>query len=53
MQAVDVAKPPLHLPLGETAFAIARRKLAAFQADMEAWEDVAKATGYGPERTVA
>ena len=47
LKAVDAAKPPLHLPLGPRAHALARTKLAAFAADMDAWEAEAIATDFG------
>ena len=48
LQAIDAAKPPLHLPLGPRAYGLARAKLAEFAADMEAWEHVAIATDFDP-----
>ncbi|AMV48311.1 oxidoreductase [Paraburkholderia caribensis] len=46
MQAIDAGDPPLHLPIGPRAYALAERKLAAFKADMEAWRGVAIATDF-------
>jgi NAD(P)-dependent dehydrogenase (short-subunit alcohol dehydrogenase family) len=46
LAAVDAAKPPLHLPLGPRAHALARNKLAAFTADIDAWEKVSIATDF-------
>jgi NAD(P)-dependent dehydrogenase (short-subunit alcohol dehydrogenase family) len=46
LQAVDAEKPPLHLPLGPRAHALARAKLASFAADMDAWEAVSIATDF-------
>ncbi|RKK02960.1 SDR family NAD(P)-dependent oxidoreductase [Pseudoroseomonas wenyumeiae] len=46
LKAVDEASPPLHLPLGKDAYARARAKFAAFQADMAAWEAQATDTGF-------
>lgn len=46
LKAVDAAEPPLHLPLGESAYAGARAKFAAFAKTMDAWEADAKATGF-------
>lgn len=46
LQAVDAAHPPLHLPIGPRAHAIAERKLDAFRADMAAWRDVSIATDF-------
>jgi len=46
LEAVDSEKPPLHLPLGPRAYSLARNKLAAFAADMDAWEARAIATDF-------
>ena len=46
LKAVDAATPPLHLPLGPVAYAIAEKKLAAFRADLDAWRDIATATDF-------
>lgn len=46
LQAVDAENPPLHLPLGPVAYAIADRKLAAFSKDMDAWRDIAIHTDF-------
>ena len=46
LQAVDAADPPLHLPLGPVAHAIAEKKLASFRADLDAWRDTAIATDF-------
>ncbi|MBB4004613.1 oxidoreductase [Aurantimonas endophytica] len=46
LQAVDAEEPPLHLPLGPVAYAIAERKLRAFKADMDAWRDIAIHTDF-------
>lgn len=46
LKAVDASEPPLHLPLGEAAYAGARAKFAAFTKTMDAWEADAKATGF-------
>jgi NAD(P)-dependent dehydrogenase (short-subunit alcohol dehydrogenase family) len=46
LKAVDAEKPPLHLPLGARAYALARTKIAEFTQDIDAWEQVAKATDY-------
>jgi len=46
LQAVDAEEPPLHLPLGPVAYAIAERKLAAFAQDMDAWRDIAIRTDF-------
>ncbi|WP_242130167.1 oxidoreductase [Sphingobium sp. Sx8-8] len=46
LQAVDADDAPLHLPLGPAAHAIAKRKLAAFRSDIDAWHDVTIATDF-------
>ena len=46
LKAVDAEQPPLHLPLGPVAYAIAEKKLAAFRHDMDAWRDAAIATDF-------
>jgi NAD(P)-dependent dehydrogenase (short-subunit alcohol dehydrogenase family) len=46
LEAVDSEKPPLHLPLGPRAHALVRNKLAAFSADMDAWEAKSIATDF-------
>ena len=46
LKAVDAAQPPLHLPLGERAIAVARGKLAAFGTDIDAWQADAAATAF-------
>ena len=46
LKAVDAATPPLHLPLGPVAHAIAEKKLASFRMDLDAWRDVAIATDF-------
>jgi hypothetical protein len=48
LQAVDAEQPPLHLPLGPVAYAIAERKLTAFRQDMDAWRDTAIHTDFDP-----
>lgn len=48
LQAIDAEAPPLHLPLGPVAYAIADRKLVAFRRDMNAWRDVAIRTDFDP-----
>lgn len=50
LKAVDADEPPLHLPLGERAYSVARTKLAAFKTVIDAWEADAIATGF-PART--
>ncbi len=46
LKAVDAAAPPLHLPLGPIAYAIAEKKLASFKADLDSWRDTAIATDF-------
>ncbi len=46
LKAVDAADPPLHLPLGPVAFAIADKKLASFRSDIDACRDAAIATDF-------
>lgn len=46
LQAVDAAHPPLHLPIGPRAHAIAEQKLDAFRADIAAWRDISIATDF-------
>lgn len=46
LKAVDAEDPPLHLPLGPFAYAVAERKLAAFRKDMEAWRAIATDTDF-------
>ena len=46
LKAVDSENPPLHLPLGPAAYAMAARKLAAFRKDFEAWRPLAVATDF-------
>ena len=46
LKAVYADEPPLHLPLGEAAYAGARAKFAAFAKTMDTWEADAKATGF-------
>ena len=46
LKAVDAATPPLHLPLGPIAHAIAEKKLASFRMDLDAWRDIAIATDF-------
>jgi NAD(P)-dependent dehydrogenase (short-subunit alcohol dehydrogenase family) len=46
LQAVDAAQPPLHLPLGERAYELARSKFSAFLESMDRWAPVALPTAY-------
>jgi NAD(P)-dependent dehydrogenase (short-subunit alcohol dehydrogenase family) len=46
LKAIDSDKPPLHLPLGARAYALARTKIADFTRDIDAWEAEAIATDY-------
>ncbi len=46
LQAVDAEHPPLHLPIGPRAHAIAEQKLASFRADIAAWREISIATDF-------
>jgi hypothetical protein len=46
LKTVDSEKPPLQMPLGARAYALARTKIAEFTHDIDSWEAVAKATDY-------
>jgi NAD(P)-dependent dehydrogenase (short-subunit alcohol dehydrogenase family) len=46
LKAIDADAPPLHLPLGDRAYALAQAKFAAFKQDMDTWAAVATATGF-------
>ncbi|GAA1859939.1 oxidoreductase [Pseudonocardia ailaonensis] len=46
LRAVDSEKPPLHLPLGDRAYTLARTKFAAFLKSMDEWEPLALKTAY-------
>jgi NAD(P)-dependent dehydrogenase (short-subunit alcohol dehydrogenase family) len=46
LKAIDSQNPPLHLPLGPRAFALARMKIADFTRDVDAWEAEAIATDF-------
>lgn len=46
LKAVDADDPPLHLPLGEAAYAGARAKFTAFEKTMGDWEVDARATDF-------
>ena len=46
LKAIDADEPPLHLPLGDRAYSLARDKFAAFKKDMDAWAVDATATGF-------
>lgn len=46
LQAIDAEHPPLHLPIGPGAHAMAERKLDTFRADMTAWRDISIATDF-------
>lgn len=46
LKAIDSDHPPLHLPLGPRAYALARTKIADFTRDIDAWETEAIATDY-------
>jgi len=46
MAAVDAERPPLRLPLGADSVRYLREKLAAMNAELDAWEEVASSTGF-------
>lgn len=46
LRAVDSVAPPLHLPLGPVAHAVADRKLASFREEIDAWRQLASATDF-------
>lgn len=46
LQAVDSENPPLHLPLGPAAYAMADRKLAEFRKDIDQWREIAMVTDF-------
>ncbi|AKM44749.1 dehydrogenase [Burkholderia contaminans FFH2055] len=46
IQAIDSDDPPLHLPIGPSAHAIAERKLKAFRQDIDAWRARSIATDF-------
>jgi NAD(P)-dependent dehydrogenase (short-subunit alcohol dehydrogenase family) len=46
LEAIDSEHPPLHLPLGPGAHAIAERKLQAFRADIDAWRGLSILTDF-------
>jgi hypothetical protein len=46
LKAVDTQKPPLHVPLGARAYALARTKIAEFSQDINSWEAMANAADY-------
>ena len=46
LRAVDAQDPPLHLPIGPRAHAIAEQKLDSFRAEINAWRDISIATDF-------
>lgn len=46
LKAVDTENPPLHLPIGPRAHAIAEQKLDSFRADIAAWRELSIATDF-------
>jgi len=46
LKAVDSDQPPLHLPLGPAAHAVAERKLASFREDIQQWREISIATNF-------
>ncbi|OOQ61795.1 SDR family NAD(P)-dependent oxidoreductase [Mucilaginibacter pedocola] len=47
--AAEAAEAPMHLFLGADAYGVAAQKIADVQADMEAWRELATATGFEVE----
>jgi NAD(P)-dependent dehydrogenase (short-subunit alcohol dehydrogenase family) len=47
--AAESAHAPMHLFLGADAYGVAEKKIADVQADMEAWRELATATGFEVE----
>lgn len=47
--AAESAAAPMHLFLGADAYGVAEKKIADVQADMEAWRELATATGFEVE----
>lgn len=48
LRAVDAGDPPLHLPLGDRAYSLARTKFTAFLDDMDRWAPLARTTSFDP-----
>jgi NAD(P)-dependent dehydrogenase (short-subunit alcohol dehydrogenase family) len=46
IKLVSLENPPVHLFLGEDAYALADAKIAAVQQDMEQWAAIGKSTGF-------
>ena len=46
MRAIDADDPPLHLPLGPNAHAVAERKLELFRQDIDSWRELSFATNF-------
>ena len=46
LRAIDVADPPLHLPLGKLVHETVDRKYEAFRKDMHDWKADALATDF-------
>ena len=53
LAALDAPRPPLRLVLGPDAVAVADRKVRSMAADVDAWRDVATATGFQSSKTVS
>ncbi|MFC4951142.1 oxidoreductase [Pseudonocardia sp. GCM10023141] len=47
LRALDAEQPPLHLPLGDRAYTLARTKFTAFLESMDEWEPLAARTAFG------
>ena len=46
IRAIDADDPPLHLPIGPRAHALAELKLGAFRRDIDAWREVSIGTDF-------
>ncbi|MEI5668535.1 oxidoreductase [Bosea sp. CCNWLW174] len=53
LRAVDAEHPPLHLPIGPRAYAVAEQKLESFRADITAWRDISIATDFDAQDEAA
>ena len=48
LAVVDAARPPLRLPLGESALNRIRGKLKALTQELDAWQELGLATSFPP-----
>lgn len=46
MQAIETARPPLRLPLGQQAIDANKNKIAMVNKDLEEWEEVSMGTAF-------